>query len=77
VLEFQLREGWRPLCEFLGKDMLDVGTEFPRANEEAAILEFWRRERRRRWWRVGVVLMRYLLPLFAVAALVVLCVMAR
>ena len=33
LLEFQLKDGWRPLCEFLGKDVPD--TPFPRVNESA------------------------------------------
>ena len=77
VLEFGLGEGWGPLCQFLGREVPE-GKEFPRANEEKVILEFWRRERRRRWWGVGVVVVWDLLvPLFVVAGLVVLCFMAR
>ncbi|CZT16077.1 uncharacterized protein RCC_01917 [Ramularia collo-cygni] len=33
LLEYQLGNGWKPLCEFLGKDIPDV--EFPRINESA------------------------------------------
>jgi hypothetical protein len=31
LLDFQLSEGWEPLCKFLGKDVPEV--EFPRVNE--------------------------------------------
>ena len=31
LLEFRLGEGWKPLCEFLGKDVPE--TEFPRIND--------------------------------------------
>ncbi|KAK5708671.1 hypothetical protein LTR17_020503 [Elasticomyces elasticus] len=31
LLEFQLRDGWKPLCEFLGKEVPDV--PFPQVNE--------------------------------------------
>ena len=31
LLEFQLKQGWEPLCKFLGKDVPD--TPFPRVNE--------------------------------------------
>ena len=33
LLEFQLADGWAPLCEFLGKEVPDV--PFPRVNEAA------------------------------------------
>ena len=36
LLEFQVREGWQPLCEFLGVDVPDG--PFPRTNDRA---EFW------------------------------------
>ena len=78
VLEFGLGEGWGPLCQFLGREVPGAGREFPRANEEKVILEFWRRERRRRRWGVGVVVVWDLLGLlFVVAGMVVLCFMAR
>ncbi|KAJ5355523.1 uncharacterized protein N7496_012735 [Penicillium cataractarum] len=34
LLEFQLKDGWEPLCRFLGKDIPDV--PFPRVNEAEA-----------------------------------------
>jgi hypothetical protein len=33
LLEFDLKNGWRSLCKFLGKDVPDG--EFPRVNETA------------------------------------------
>ena len=35
LLEFQLSEGWAPLCKFLGKEVPDE--PFPRVNDEAAL----------------------------------------
>ena len=37
LLEYELGSGWRPLCDFLGKDIPDV--EFPRVNETASMHE--------------------------------------
>lgn len=36
-LEYQLGQGWEPLCSFLGKDIPDVG--FPHINEAQALRE--------------------------------------
>lgn len=35
LLEFNLADGWEPLCKFLGKDVPDM--PFPHANEAAAL----------------------------------------
>jgi Sulfotransferase domain len=35
LLEFDLKDSWRPLCEFLGKDV--PNGEFPRVNEAAVL----------------------------------------
>ena len=37
LLEFDLKEGWGPLCAFLGKEAPDVA--FPRLNERGALAE--------------------------------------
>ncbi|KAF2168545.1 hypothetical protein M409DRAFT_65480 [Zasmidium cellare ATCC 36951] len=37
LLVFRIEEGWKPLCEFLGKPVSDV--PFPRVNETAAVKE--------------------------------------
>ena len=37
LLEFQLQQGWGPLCEFLGKEVPD--TPFPHINESAEFEE--------------------------------------
>ena len=37
LLNFQLKEGWGPLCEFLGKDV--PGVPFPRLHEGDALRE--------------------------------------
>jgi hypothetical protein len=33
LLDFKLKDGWGPLCEFLGKDVPE-GIEFPRVNDK-------------------------------------------
>lgn len=37
VLEYKFGSGWKPLCDFLGKDVPDI--EFPRVNETASMHE--------------------------------------
>ena len=37
LLDFQLKDGWGPLCEFLGKPVPDV--PFPRVNDSEALQE--------------------------------------
>lgn len=37
LLEYQLGDGWGPLCEFLGKPVPDV--PFPRVNDSEALQE--------------------------------------
>jgi hypothetical protein len=37
LLTFDLREGWRPLCEFLGADVPD--TPFPKTNSSKEFVE--------------------------------------
>jgi len=39
LLEFELEDGWGPLCAFLGKDVPDV--PFPRVNEAAEFKAMW------------------------------------
>jgi hypothetical protein len=41
VLEWDVKEGWAPLCEFLGEKVPFV-KEFPRANEKEEFVEFHR-----------------------------------
>lgn len=43
LLNFQLKDGWEPLCQFLGKDIPNV--PFPRVNEAAAYARHARRTR--------------------------------
>ena len=45
LLEFQVTQGWGPLCEFLGKEVPDV--PFPHSNEGDG--EFWKRFRTGVW----------------------------
>jgi hypothetical protein len=37
VLEWEVSEGWAPLCKFLGKDLPPEGTEFPHVNDQATM----------------------------------------
>ncbi|PWY66709.1 hypothetical protein BO70DRAFT_301477 [Aspergillus heteromorphus CBS 117.55] len=48
LLEWNPKEGWGPLCEFLGREVPD--TEFPRANEKEV---FARKARRVAWGCLG------------------------
>lgn len=46
VFEFSVKDGWRPLCDFLGKEV--PATPFPRVNEGNFVaqylkLMFWKR----------------------------------
>jgi hypothetical protein len=45
LLEYQVGQGWEPLCAFLGKDVPDV--EFPRADDWGAYKKEHVAERRR------------------------------
>jgi len=40
LLEFELKDGWEPLCRFLGKDIPDV--PFPRVNDTEHMKEHMR-----------------------------------
>lgn len=40
LLVFDVRDGWRPLCDFLG--LLQPDTEFPRVNDRASMLRRFR-----------------------------------
>jgi hypothetical protein len=33
LLEYSVKEGWGPLCEFLDRDVPPEGVEFPRSDE--------------------------------------------
>ncbi|KAJ6479006.1 hypothetical protein C8R45DRAFT_1006443 [Mycena sanguinolenta] len=46
LLEYQMGEGWGPLCEFLGKDVPDIS--FPHKNDSVMILEGSRKQ----MWRI-------------------------
>jgi hypothetical protein len=65
LLDFQLKQGWRPLCEFLGKDI--PGTPFPHVNESA---EFDERHQLMHWKIASRIARRVLpfvgLPIFMV-----------
>jgi len=37
VLEFQAEQGWKPLCEFLGKPLPPADVPFPHLNDQRAI----------------------------------------
>ncbi|RAH70546.1 sulfotransferase family protein, partial [Aspergillus aculeatinus CBS 121060] len=63
LLMFNPRDGWGPLCEFLGVPVPDV--PFPHVNNTEQFLA----GRRRRWWRtVGFMLAKLSTPVLAVVA---------
>jgi len=35
ILEYQVKEGWEPLCKFLGKEVPEEGVMFPHADDWA------------------------------------------
>jgi len=35
ILEYQVKEGWEPLCKFLGKEVPEEGVKFPHADDWA------------------------------------------
>ena len=46
LLNFDLSSGWKPLCEFLSRDVPDV--DFPRLNESAALkAKIWEVQKQR------------------------------
>lgn len=63
LLNFNVAEGWEPLCKFLGKEI--PATPFPNVNNTNQFLA----ERRRRWWSIlTIMLVKVSVPLVAVAA---------
>jgi len=65
LLEFQLKQGWGPLCEFLGKDV-PVGP-FPHVNESAEFDERHRLIHK----QIAIRIAKRVLPFLAVPALVI------
>ncbi|KAI0485178.1 P-loop containing nucleoside triphosphate hydrolase protein [Xylariaceae sp. FL0804] len=56
VLNFNVAEGWEPLCRFLGREVPSV--PFPRVNNRDTFLA----GRRRRWWLIVRIMLRKLAP---------------
>lgn len=56
-LEFNVKQGWEPLCSFLGVDVPDV--PFPRLNDKQEFLKLWELEEKKNYeivdWRVWAV----------------------
>ncbi|KAJ6549245.1 hypothetical protein DFH09DRAFT_1169375 [Mycena vulgaris] len=69
LLEFEVREGWTPLCNFLGKET--PATDFPRVNHTAQFHETISAGRRAVLWRLAPKLVGPLLA--TVAAVILLC----
>ena len=60
MLEYQLGQGWGPLCNFLGKDIPDI--PFPHVNDSVEFDE-------RKWLRkkhIAIRIVRQLLPIVAI-----------
>lgn len=68
LLVFRLEQGWKPLCDFLGKPVPDV--PFPRVNETAAVKELAEVYVKNSYKRAAKKFVERLLP-FAVVALAV------
>ena len=58
-LEFQLGDGWEPLCKFLGKDVPDM--DFPHVNDTQS----WRRSFRLEWSWKSALLIGFLLAVIS------------
>jgi hypothetical protein len=59
LLEFDVKGGWKPLCEFLGKDVPDEA--FPHVNDREGFMV----ARTQRWWKSFNAMISTLLPPFA------------
>ena len=46
LLEFKAKDGWEPLCAFLGKDVLTEAYKYPFVNEARSVVAF----HERMWW---------------------------
>ncbi|KAI0452106.1 P-loop containing nucleoside triphosphate hydrolase protein [Xylaria acuta] len=62
LLDYQVSEGWEPVCSFLGKDIPDE--PFPRANNTDQFLAV----RRWRWWHAVYCMVIRVVPAFGAAA---------
>lgn len=54
LLVFDVREGWAPLCKFLGKPIPDV--PFPNTNDTQAMQELHKKVNRQGWLYLGLTL---------------------
>lgn len=66
LLVFEVREGWGPLCKFLGKQRPEAG--FPYVKDKEAYVEIFRRARN---WVILRVVVRVLLVLVPLSAVIV------
>lgn len=58
LLNYSVSDGWKPLCEFLGKEVPNY--PFPHVNRTSQFLE----GRRRRWWRAfGFMVVKLFTPM--------------
>lgn len=68
LLEFNVKEGWEPLCKFLGKEVPE--TPFPRTNEQAEFARNLEKFERKMTLGVAMNALKYLSPMAAVACAV-------
>lgn len=65
LLEFNVKQGWGPLCRFLEKEVPDV--PFPHVNDRAHFIENQKRMMRMMGFRLGLHFLKYLGAFTAVA----------
>ncbi|KAJ7174096.1 hypothetical protein C8R43DRAFT_873670 [Mycena crocata] len=67
LLEFEVAQGWEPLCKFLGKEI--PKTEFPRVNDTAQLNKHLAAGRRKVLWKLAPLVMGPLLAVTAAATI--------
>lgn len=59
LLEWKVQDGWKPLCEFLGRELPVGHPAFPNGNTPAQMsvrgVKVRAEATRRAWWNVGIV----------------------
>ena len=66
LLEYQVREGWGPLCEFLNKEV--PSKRFPKVNNTEAFRRFYVRDSRRQYLNILKITTMVVIPLLAISS---------